>query len=177
MSMVALWWWLGDINGRIRDLNWENCALNIYINVIDHRSLSIKFTLLCFQVWKYNEGEVTHVGLGHSGDITRVRVCPNSKHIISVSADGAILRWKYPFWKSWLDVRGEAKCFDSCCGRGDYIYFLAYEVGCVISILCRQFIFLNWHFLFAITVAGHFFALNILMLGKIRDMWFKNILD
>ncbi|XP_063681556.1 cilia- and flagella-associated protein 52-like [Bolinopsis microptera] len=49
------------------------------------------------KVWKYNEGEVTHVGLGHSGDITRVRVCPNSKHIISVSADGAILRWKYPF--------------------------------------------------------------------------------
>ena len=49
------------------------------------------------QVWKYNEGEVTHVGMGHSGDITRVKICPNSKHILSVSADGAILRWKYPF--------------------------------------------------------------------------------
>jgi len=49
------------------------------------------------KVWKYNEGEVTHVGMGHSGDITRVKICPNSKHILSVSADGAILRWKYPF--------------------------------------------------------------------------------
>lgn len=49
------------------------------------------------KVWKYNEGEVTHVGLGHSGDITRIRICPRAKHIISVSADGAILRWKYPF--------------------------------------------------------------------------------
>lgn len=49
------------------------------------------------QVWKYNEGEVTHVGVGHSGEITRLKVCPLQKHIISVSADGAVLRWKFPF--------------------------------------------------------------------------------
>ncbi|XP_021093970.1 cilia- and flagella-associated protein 52 isoform X3 [Heterocephalus glaber] len=49
------------------------------------------------KVWDYNEGEVTHVGMGHSGNITRVRISPGNKYIISVSADGAILRWKYPY--------------------------------------------------------------------------------
>ncbi|KAJ8363474.1 hypothetical protein SKAU_G00123050 [Synaphobranchus kaupii] len=48
------------------------------------------------KVWGYAEGEVSHVGIGHSGNITSVRICPNSKYIISSSADGAILRWKYP---------------------------------------------------------------------------------
>ncbi|KAK1163716.1 cilia- and flagella-associated protein 52-like [Acipenser oxyrinchus oxyrinchus] len=48
------------------------------------------------KVWGYNEGEVTHVGIGHSGSITRIKVCPNARSIISISADGAILRWKYP---------------------------------------------------------------------------------
>lgn len=49
------------------------------------------------KVWDYNEGEVTHVGVGHSGNIKRIRISPGNRYIISVSADGAILRWKYPF--------------------------------------------------------------------------------
>ncbi|XP_074870560.1 cilia- and flagella-associated protein 52 isoform X2 [Carettochelys insculpta] len=48
------------------------------------------------KVWEYSEGEVTHVGMGHSGSITRLKICPGNKYIVSVSADGAILRWKYP---------------------------------------------------------------------------------
>ncbi|XP_043924725.1 cilia- and flagella-associated protein 52 [Protopterus annectens] len=48
------------------------------------------------KVWGYNEGEVTHVGTGHSGNITCLKICPNSRFIVSVSSDGAILRWKYP---------------------------------------------------------------------------------
>ena len=47
-------------------------------------------------MWKYNDGEVEYIGQGHSSDILRVRVCPNQKHIVSVSVDGAIMRWKYP---------------------------------------------------------------------------------
>ncbi|KAK3728613.1 hypothetical protein QZH41_011696, partial [Actinostola sp. cb2023] len=47
-------------------------------------------------VWKYNKGEVTHVGIGHCGDVQRVKICPRSKYIISVSNDGSVLRWKYP---------------------------------------------------------------------------------
>ncbi|OXB54515.1 hypothetical protein ASZ78_014785 [Callipepla squamata] len=48
------------------------------------------------KVWDYNEGTVTHVGVGHSGNITRLKICPGNKYIVSVSADGAILLWKYP---------------------------------------------------------------------------------
>ncbi|OWK14718.1 hypothetical protein Celaphus_00001022, partial [Cervus elaphus hippelaphus] len=43
------------------------------------------------KVWDYNEGEVTHVGVGHSGNITRIRISPGNQYIVSVSADGAIL--------------------------------------------------------------------------------------
>ncbi|XP_046854980.1 cilia- and flagella-associated protein 52-like [Xenia sp. Carnegie-2017] len=49
------------------------------------------------KVWKYEEGSVTHIGEGHSGDITRLRICPNRQWIVSVGTDGAILRWRYPF--------------------------------------------------------------------------------
>ncbi|NWX46260.1 CFA52 protein, partial [Steatornis caripensis] len=48
------------------------------------------------KLWDYNNGAVTHVGAGHSGDITRLRICPGKQYIASVSADGAILLWKYP---------------------------------------------------------------------------------
>ncbi|KFW11228.1 WD repeat-containing protein 16, partial [Eurypyga helias] len=48
------------------------------------------------KLWDYHEGAVTHVGVGHSGNITRLKICPGNKYIVSVSADGAILLWKYP---------------------------------------------------------------------------------
>ncbi|XP_038597985.1 cilia- and flagella-associated protein 52 isoform X1 [Tachyglossus aculeatus] len=48
------------------------------------------------KVWHYNEGEVTHVGVGHSGCITCLKISPGARYVVSVSADGAILRWKYP---------------------------------------------------------------------------------
>ncbi|XP_047143851.1 cilia- and flagella-associated protein 52 isoform X1 [Hydra vulgaris] len=49
------------------------------------------------KVWRYNEGEITHIGFGHCGEITRLKICPLQKHIVSVSTDGAILRWKFPY--------------------------------------------------------------------------------
>ncbi|NXY83917.1 CFA52 protein, partial [Alcedo cyanopectus] len=48
------------------------------------------------KLWDYKEGAVTHLGVGHSGSITRLKICPGKKYIVSVSADGAILLWKYP---------------------------------------------------------------------------------
>ncbi len=48
------------------------------------------------QVWRYDEGDVTHIGEGHSGEITRVKIDPAGGHVVSVSEDGAILRWRYP---------------------------------------------------------------------------------
>ncbi|XP_048410765.1 cilia- and flagella-associated protein 52 isoform X3 [Stegostoma tigrinum] len=47
--------------------------------------------------WGYNEGEVIYIGIGHSGTVNRIKISPSVKHIISVSSDGAILRWKYPY--------------------------------------------------------------------------------
>lgn len=48
------------------------------------------------QVWRYDEGDVTHVGVGHSGEITGVKISPDGQHIVSVSSDGAIMRWVWP---------------------------------------------------------------------------------
>ena len=59
--------------------------------------MRVKSNLACFpQVWKYDEGETTHIGIGHSASITQAKICPNKQHILSVSTDGAILRWSFP---------------------------------------------------------------------------------
>ncbi|KAK2512950.1 hypothetical protein Q9966_016258 [Columba livia] len=50
------------------------------------------------KLWDYKEGTVTHVGVGHSGNITRLKICPANKYMVSVSADGAVLIWKQPSW-------------------------------------------------------------------------------
>ncbi|GAA6096042.1 cilia- and flagella-associated protein 52 isoform X1 [Tachysurus ichikawai] len=48
------------------------------------------------KVWRYADGDVTHVGVGHSGSISSVCLCPNSRFIITTSTDGAVLRWRFP---------------------------------------------------------------------------------
>lgn len=49
------------------------------------------------KIWEYNRGDTTHIGLGHAAIITACKFSPDSKHIITVSADGAIIIWKCPF--------------------------------------------------------------------------------
>uniref|UniRef100_A0A8C8LTS4 Cilia- and flagella-associated protein 52 n=1 Tax=Oncorhynchus tshawytscha TaxID=74940 RepID=A0A8C8LTS4_ONCTS len=46
------------------------------------------------KVWDYSEGEVTHVGVGHSGSITSVTISSDNGSMVSTSADGAVLRWR-----------------------------------------------------------------------------------
>ncbi|KAJ8251640.1 hypothetical protein GJAV_G00223530 [Gymnothorax javanicus] len=48
------------------------------------------------RVWGYVSGEVTHVGFGHSGSVSKVRICPGGRWIASTSQDGAVFRWKFP---------------------------------------------------------------------------------
>ncbi|XP_028988356.1 cilia- and flagella-associated protein 52 isoform X2 [Betta splendens] len=48
------------------------------------------------KVWDYMEGVVTHMGIGHGGSIVSVKICSNSRTLISTSADGAVLRWRFP---------------------------------------------------------------------------------
>lgn len=53
-------------------------------------------TFVILQVWTYMDGEVIFVGIGHSAPIKKAKICPHQKFIVSVSADGAILVWKFP---------------------------------------------------------------------------------
>ncbi|KAL6110203.1 cfap52 [Pungitius sinensis] len=48
------------------------------------------------KVWDYMNGTVTHVGIAHSASITSIKICSNNRTLISTSADGAILRWRFP---------------------------------------------------------------------------------
>jgi hypothetical protein len=48
------------------------------------------------KVWLYDEGETVATGTGHAGTITKVRVSPDNRFIISVGAEGAIFIWSYP---------------------------------------------------------------------------------
>ena len=60
-------------------------------------------------MWRYDEGDVTHMGVGHSGEITAVKISPDGKSIVSVSADGAILRWQFPTMEQELNSSGEQR--------------------------------------------------------------------
>ncbi|EPY19476.1 flagellar associated protein [Strigomonas culicis] len=46
------------------------------------------------KVWDYERGECVAVGLAHSCSITKVRVSPDAKKIVSVGEEGAIMVWK-----------------------------------------------------------------------------------
>uniref|UniRef100_A0A8C7SWI7 Cilia- and flagella-associated protein 52 n=1 Tax=Oncorhynchus mykiss TaxID=8022 RepID=A0A8C7SWI7_ONCMY len=41
-----------------------------------------------------DEKLVTHVGVGHSGSITSVKISTNNRSMVSASVDGAVLRWR-----------------------------------------------------------------------------------
>lgn len=48
------------------------------------------------QIYRYEEGSVAFVGVGHSTDITNIKLSPDQRHLVSVSADGAIFMWGFP---------------------------------------------------------------------------------
>jgi len=48
------------------------------------------------RVYNYDEGEVTHVGIGHSGNIKAVKISPDQQTIVSVGAEGSIFCWTMP---------------------------------------------------------------------------------
>jgi WD40 repeat protein len=48
------------------------------------------------KVWLYDEGVCLAVGAGHSGAISKVRMSPDRRFIISVGAEGAIFVWRAP---------------------------------------------------------------------------------
>ncbi|KAJ3271455.1 Cilia- and flagella-associated protein 52 [Terramyces sp. JEL0728] len=48
------------------------------------------------KAYRYEEGELHAVGVGHSTDITKVRISPNDNIVVSVSSEGAIFEWQMP---------------------------------------------------------------------------------
>jgi len=48
------------------------------------------------RVYDYDEGEITHRGIGHSGNIKAVKISPDQQTIISVGAEGSIFCWTMP---------------------------------------------------------------------------------
>lgn len=48
------------------------------------------------KVWLYNEGVPTHIGVGHAGVVTNVKVSPDGRSVVSTSADGGIFLWRFP---------------------------------------------------------------------------------
>lgn len=48
-------------------------------------------------IYLYEEGTRVFVGRGHSTEITKLRVSPDSRQVVSVGTDGAIFLWKLPF--------------------------------------------------------------------------------
>ena len=53
---------------------------------------------LCFflQLWSYEDGELLYVGDAHSAPVSRLEFSPTESFLISVSLDGAILKWALP---------------------------------------------------------------------------------
>jgi WD40 repeat protein len=47
------------------------------------------------KVWGYDEGHCYFVGRGHSGTVTKVKISPNMKYIVSCGSEGAIFIWEY----------------------------------------------------------------------------------
>lgn len=48
------------------------------------------------KVWLYREGLPTHVGVGHAGTVTNVKMSPDGRLVVSTSVDGGIYLWRFP---------------------------------------------------------------------------------
>jgi hypothetical protein len=48
------------------------------------------------QLWSWDDGLVLGVGKGHSGTITRVRISPDQRTVVSTAVDGSIFIWEVP---------------------------------------------------------------------------------
>jgi len=48
------------------------------------------------KVWLYDEGDCIATGAGHSGAVTRVKISPDRRTLVSVGAEGGIFIWRMP---------------------------------------------------------------------------------
>ncbi|CAF3915917.1 unnamed protein product, partial [Rotaria sordida] len=90
-------YWEATNGTQIRELEASKSGT---INGLDVDSVGNYFVTVSsdklVKLWRYNEGDVHSIGIGHGSEIRKVKICPNTQHIITVSADGSIFRWKFP---------------------------------------------------------------------------------
>jgi WD40 repeat protein len=48
------------------------------------------------KLWLYDEGDLVASGAAHSGAITKVKISPDRRIVVSVGTEGAICIWRYP---------------------------------------------------------------------------------
>eukprot|EP00697_Spironema_sp_BW2_P001386 gnl/Spiro4/11853_TR6255_c0_g1_i1.p1 gnl/Spiro4/11853_TR6255_c0_g1~~gnl/Spiro4/11853_TR6255_c0_g1_i1.p1 ORF type:complete len:753 (-),score=171.46 gnl/Spiro4/11853_TR6255_c0_g1_i1:44-2206(-) len=48
------------------------------------------------RVWDYETATPLYCGIGHSGNVNRVQISPDQRHIVSVGSEGAIFIWRMP---------------------------------------------------------------------------------
>jgi len=48
------------------------------------------------RIYNYDEGICYYEGEGHSGSISKIRISPDQRNIISVGSEGAIFFWRMP---------------------------------------------------------------------------------
>lgn len=75
------------------------------------------------KVWLYKESVPTHVGVGHAGIVTNVKVSPDCRLVVSTSTNGDIFLWRFPYDADIVppqDTDGAAaKSTRSACTRRD----------------------------------------------------------
>ncbi|KAJ3019711.1 Cilia- and flagella-associated protein 52 [Thoreauomyces humboldtii] len=89
-------YWEAYDGSLIRELEAsQSDAINGLDITADGRHFVIGGSDKLVKIYLYEEGSVAFVGVGHSTDITKVKISPDQKHIVTVSADGAIFTWAF----------------------------------------------------------------------------------
>lgn len=55
------------------------------------------------KLWSYDDAEPLYIGIRHSAPVMAIKISPGDKFIVSVSADGCILKWKFPESQQFQD--------------------------------------------------------------------------
>jgi WD40 repeat protein len=89
-------YWEGFDGSLVRELEASDSDA---INGLDIAPDGVHFVIggsdKVVKVYRYEQGDVSHTGVGHSSDINKVKFSPDGKYIISVSNDGAVFTWAF----------------------------------------------------------------------------------
>jgi len=48
------------------------------------------------KIWHYDEGVCWYTGIGHAGPVSKVKISPDERHVLSIGNDTSICIWKLP---------------------------------------------------------------------------------